>query len=464
MNLNFSVSMYGSLEQYNDVLSKGRCRIFYKYGNRNGTYITDDFAEKLLSTIPYAPVKGIYDFEEEDYTDHGKKRTEGRIYGVVPENPNLTWELHLDEDGVEREYACVDVLVFTGLYKEAKEIIGKAQSMELYDKTIKGEWQIIDGKRYFVFTSGSFLGLQALGEEVEPCFQGASFFSLQPILDLVKKYESFQNKGGQQMNMTFKLSDGQKLDALWSLLNPNYDENGDWIIDYVVYDVYDNYAVVRNLQEQIYERVYYSKDDSTDSLILGDKERCFIIDVNEHEKTALEAIHNLNGGTYENAGANYQALQEKNSIMEQKVEELNNNLVTLTIERDNIFSSLETSKTQIDELTVAIDNASAQLIGAQGEIETLKQENYALSTFKADIELKEKKEVLEKYSGSLSENILEKYSSNLDAYTVNDLKKELAFELVESSPLMFSKDSNPGYVPKDIPKSGIESILSKYKK
>lgn len=73
----FPVTVYGNLEKYNDVLSKARCRIFYKYGNRNGTYITDEFAEKLLSTIAYVPVKGIYDDDDEDYDDHGEKEAKG---------------------------------------------------------------------------------------------------------------------------------------------------------------------------------------------------------------------------------------------------------------------------------------------------------------------------------------------------------------------------------------------------
>ena len=75
----FSLSVYGNISAYNDVLSKARVRIFYKYGNRNGTYITDEFAEKLISSLPYVPVKGIYDSMEEDYTDHGHERYEGRI-------------------------------------------------------------------------------------------------------------------------------------------------------------------------------------------------------------------------------------------------------------------------------------------------------------------------------------------------------------------------------------------------
>ena len=175
-NFEFPVSVYGKLEKYNEVLSKGRCRIFYKYGNRNGTYITDEFSEKLLSTIAYAPVKGIYEYD--DFTDHGKRRSEGRIYGIVPENYNLQWEEHEDEDGVVRTYACVDVLIFTALYEEANEIIGKAQSMELYEPSLKYHREIIHGQQYIVFEEGCFLGLQVLGNEVEPCFEGAAFFQL----------------------------------------------------------------------------------------------------------------------------------------------------------------------------------------------------------------------------------------------------------------------------------------------
>ena len=153
----FSVQVYGELNQYNEVLSKARCRIFYKYENRNGTYITDEFADKLLSSLSYVPVKGIY--QGEDYTDHGQQRDQGRIYGIVPENPNISWEDFLDDDGITRTYACTDVLIFTALYKEANEIIGKSQSMELYAPSLKYHEAIIHNKRYVVFDDGCFLGL-----------------------------------------------------------------------------------------------------------------------------------------------------------------------------------------------------------------------------------------------------------------------------------------------------------------
>lgn len=452
------VTVYGKLEKYNEVISKGRCRTFYKYGNRNGTYITDEFADILLSSIPYAPVKGIYDNFDEDYTDHGTKRSLGRIYGIVPENPNLAWEKHVDEDGVERVYACVDVLIFTGLYEEAKQIVGKSQSMELYDKSIEGEWQFIDGKKYYVFKKGCFLGLQILGDDVEPCFEGASFFSLlTPLKELLDGYNqyktNYQHKGGyeEMPKLNFKLSDNDKFEAIWSLLNPNYSEEGGWVIEYGICDIYDEYAVVRNYGEGIFERVYYTKDDSTDSITLGEKVRCYIVDVTQEEKTALDTLQKLNGGTYEKIDENYSITSEQNSEYERKIGELNDSISTLTTERDEALESYNTANTNLESI--------------QKEYNQLKEENESLTSFKVGVEKAEKQEIINSYSNKLSADIIEKYSSSIDNYTAVDLKKELAYELVENNPTIFVKNPQNGYVPKDEgPKGGIEEILSKYRK
>jgi hypothetical protein len=174
---NFPITVFGKKERFSDTMTRGRCRVFYTGHNRNGTYITEDFAKKLIASAPYTPVKGIYNVD--DYTDHGKNRDEGRIYGIIPANPNFAWEQHEDENGIIRNYACFDVLYYTALYGEAKTINGKGESMELYRQTLKGSWQFIDGKKAYVFTEGCFLGLQVLGDDVEPCFEGAGFFSHQ---------------------------------------------------------------------------------------------------------------------------------------------------------------------------------------------------------------------------------------------------------------------------------------------
>ena len=455
----FPITVYGNLTKYSDTISKGRCRIFYKYANRNGTYITDEFAEKLLSTIPYTPVKGIYDDFDEDYTDHGNKRSLGRIYGIVPENPNLQWEKHLDEDGIEREYACVDVLIFTALYEEAGEIFGKAQSMEIYEPSIKGSWKIINGRRMFEYTEGSFLGLQVLGEDVEPCFEGAAFFSLysslKQLVDEIKEYTlklPEKNIGGQSQmfeKLNFKLSDSEKHNAIWNLINPNYNEEGGWTIEYAICDIYDDYALAYNYAEASYERIYYTKNDETNEVSINEKKKVFVIDVTESEMNALNTIRTLNGDTYEKADEVYSQaskvseLEEQNSTYAQKIEELNENISTLETEKGNFTTQLEEANTTIASLNEEIDS---------------------LKTYKANIELKEKEEVISSYAELLSEEILASYKEKISEFTAIDLDKELAYELKKNNVSVFSKEQNPGFIPKDEPKTGIEAILSKYKK
>ena len=461
----FSLSVYGNISAYNEVLSKARCRIFYKYENRNGTYITDDFAEKLISTLPYVPVKGIYDSMEDDYTDHGRERYEGRIYGIVPENPNFAWEKHLDEDGVEREYACADVFLFTGIYKkEALEIVSKSQSMELYVDSIDGEWKFINGKRYFVFTEGCFLGLQALGEKYEPCFEGAGFYSLfESIQKLTKKIDEFelntkQDIGGENQ-MNFKLSDNQKYNMIWTLLNPNFNEEGEWVLDYVICDVYDQYAIVFDTHNCGYERAYYTKNDETDSLEITNKEVAYIVDVNEEEKRALKALHAINGDTYEKVDEAMNSLTEENASLKEEKENFSQKIEEQGVQISTLEQEKADAQTELDEVK---ENYTA----AQSQIESLTEANKELETFKADVILKEKEAVIDHYSSLLDAEVLNSFKEKIGDMTKDELDKELAYSLVQSKPTLFSNQENEsGYTPKDESNlQGIEGILSRYKK
>jgi Phage shock protein A (IM30), suppresses sigma54-dependent transcription len=443
----FPVTVYGNLTKYSETISKARCRIFYRGANRNGTYITDEFAEKLLSTISYSPVKGIFEESENDFTDHGTERSLGRIYGVVPESPNFAWETFLDEDGVEREYACVDVLLYTSLYKEAQDIPGKSQSMELYAPSIKGNWEIVEGKKLFKYTDGCFLGLQVLGDTVEPCFEGAAFFTLyEAFVRMTKELEKFgytlskdREEGGLlEMKVNFKLSDAQKHDGLFSLLNEQYNEENGWMITYAICDVYDEYAVCYNYEAQQFERVYYTKDDATDSLTLGDRIRCYIVDVTEKEKIALEALQALNGGNFELVDEKYAKIAE----YEQKIEELDSSVSTLEQEKGELSSLLEET---------------------QATLTSVEEENASLNSYKKEIETAEKMRVIDSYANLLAEDILDSFKEKVDEYTAIELDKELAYSLKQNNFSAFQKEEFQ-VIPKDNPLTGIEAILSKYKK
>lgn len=452
----FPISVFENLGQINETMTRARVRIFYKGLNRNGTYISEEFAEKLISTLPYTPIKGIYDEEDEDFEDHGKARDEGRIYGVVPSDNNVAFEDHEDEDGIVRSYACTDVLLWTAIYEEADKIIGAPQSMELYDKSIKGEWTIINGKRAYVFEEGCFLGLQVLGEDTEPCFQGASFYTLFTQFSLM--YEKLGMKipitgGSYNMDKTtetkvvdvpveaqstegmvsFKLSDYQKESKIQQTLNATE-------YRYYIYDVYDEYVIAYDYNDQKYIRITYTKDDANDTVTVGDdRTEIFAEFVTQEEKTALNTIRTMNG--------TYAVACEKFTEQGTKIEEQNKTISTLTSEKETAKSALEVANHTVTNL--------------QTEIEGLKE-------FKKASELAEKEAVFEKYIDLLDEETVSKYKTAIEDYTVEALDKELSYELVKSKgETLFAKSKNKGvnaYVPKDEPASGLSTILDRFTK
>lgn len=453
----FSVNIYTAPQKYNDTLSTARVRIFYKGGNRNSTFITEQFATQLINTLPYTPVKGIYDKEEGDYTDHGSARTEGRIYGIVPENPNFAWEQHLDEDGIERTYACADVLLFTAIYPEAKEIVNKSQSMELYAPTLKGEWKYINARKYFVFTSGSFLGLQTLGDNTEPCFEGAAFYNLEDLNEdlnqLLNELHDY-NLGGKQMDKTiFKLSDDQKYSMIFDLINDKVDEDGYRVVTKTICAVYDDYAVCYDYVAKTYERVYYSKNDETDSVEITDSKQCFIVDVTEEEYNSLNALAQNHENTYANIDVDYAAAIEK-------VSECENSINELTQERDVLSENYNAAKASIETMTNDIESI-------RSEYESVSAEKEELLSFKKNVIEEKKLAVIASYENVLSAELIAEYTANIENYADEiSLDRDMAYSLKQSNINVFTKQSAPApKIPAAAPtKTGIEAILDKYKK
>ena len=168
-----------------------------------------------------------------------------------------------------------------------------------------------------------------------------------------------------------------------------------------------------------------------------------------------------NGATFEKVDELFnekEALVEQISMHQQKVEELNISISTLTTERDEIQATLTALNEEKNTLT-------SEYSSAQARVETLEAEVNALTEFKKNVEKIEKETVLSKYSELLPEDVIETFSAKIDSYSAIDLEKELAYETMIKNPSVFSKEKKDLYVPKDnTPKSGLEAILSKYEK
>lgn len=449
----FAVSLYGDFTKYNDVLSKVRCRIFYKGANRNGTYITDEFAEQLIASLPYTPMKGI--FENGAFQGHGDENAEGKIYGIVPENANFAWETHLDKDDIEREYACCDVLVFSELYAEASAVIGKGQSMELFPKTLKWHREVRDGQAMVVFDSGCFFGLQVLGDSYEPCFEGAAFFSLRDniekaMFELEKIYELENNKMVVNFN---RPSLNERAQALNCLLNPNFCEEGGWAIEYSVMDIWEDFALCYKHETCEYFRAYYTV--SEDNVIaISEMELRHYVDLSDNEYDVVEKLRAINGGNYELVSDEVAAAHdnaEKVVEFEQKIEELEASNSAYQLEKENFNEQV----VSLSETCKSLEEEKAEM---QKRIEECEATVFAY-------EDRAKDAIIAQYESLLSAETLDQFRESKASYkSPEELDMHLAYSL-KTNNLGYYHDKKPQYLPKEnAPMNGIEAILSKYPK
>jgi len=186
---------------------------------------------------------------------------------------------------------------------------------------------------------------------------------------------------------------------------------------------------------------------------LGEITKCYILDVTESEKTTLDTLRKLNGDTYELVSdvlTNAEENSTKVSEFSTQIEELNNSISTLQTEK-------ESADAKIGEYTTQLETANSTISSLNEELESLKN-------YKADIETQKKEAVINEYSELLSEDILKTYREKMADYSDDELDMRLAYELKKNNSSIFNKKDEPGIVPKDIGISGIEAILSKYKK
>lgn len=163
------------VSETNPNLGRLKVGVFTKYGNRNGSYITDDVAEKLIesATKGDTPVIGFFDPQTKSWASHTGP-TLASAYGYVENFEG--WQPLVDTDGETRDYAVFTVVLFTKYFEEANLIIGQNQSMELDINSITGDWADINGTEYYVYTTAAIQGLCVIGAH-EPCFSVSSFFS-----------------------------------------------------------------------------------------------------------------------------------------------------------------------------------------------------------------------------------------------------------------------------------------------
>ena len=228
--------------------SRGKLKVFYKGETGDKRFFSDKFSEELIKSLPYSPVVGYYDEEEDDFVGHA---TQQQVFGCV--DPCVE-PIFKEIDG--QEWAICDVVLYTERPDKvgdiAKKIVGHKQSLEMDPRTV--EYKInYDEKKHFKnieFTAGTIVGVSVLGENQKPAFTGSEFFAyneqFESKMQILRDYCNHvgdQTNGGSTMNLQefMTLSWGEISSKVGEAIFTEYQNE---YYTYVV-DMFEDCAIVR---------------------------------------------------------------------------------------------------------------------------------------------------------------------------------------------------------------------------
>ena len=243
----------------------------------------------------------------------------------------------------------------------------------------------------------------------------------------------------------FRLSDSAKCDLLWDALNTEADSYK------VICDIYDDYAVAYDCVNRKYIRAYYTKDNENDSVTVGNVEDCYIVDINEAEKAALDALKSL--GSYSDIQAK---VENSDAEIARITAEYESSAAALQSQIDALTAELESykkaegekkddedekkgDKNSLEEPTAdstaeLVSSYEAKLAEKDAKIARLTQvnsditnEKSELESFKKSVDNEKKTEILNKFSAHLTESQITDYTAQMDKYSVEDFEKEVCF-------------------------------------
>lgn len=215
----------------NPLISQCEIKVMYVGENRNKSYITKEVATEMANSLPGCPIVGYYKEDKQDFRDHGDRvimddsgihfECMTRPYGFVAPDARVWFQKfeECDEYGrsIIREYLMTTGYLWTGQYEEAKKIYeegGRPQSMELDEDSLNGQWakKYKNGMDFFIINDAIFSKLCILGDDVEPCFEGASVTAPDISASFTKVDENFTKTLYDMMEeLKFALKGEQKM-------------------------------------------------------------------------------------------------------------------------------------------------------------------------------------------------------------------------------------------------------------
>jgi len=403
----------------NPLMSKCEIKVLYVGENRNHSYITKEVAADMAKTLRGAPIVGYYKEDKEDFADHGEQvifDDEGvkfncltKPYGFVAPDAKVWFQEFEDTDDfgntITRDYLMTTGYLWTGQFEEAKRVIdkGNGQSMELDEETLNGHWStnIKDGMDFFIINDAIFSKLCILGEDVEPCFEGASITAPAVSKSFSKVDDNFkQTLFTMMQDLKFALEGGKNMELEEKITNEEE-----------ITEVAEE-AIEENATEEVIEN-----EDSIETETTSIEEAPAT--EFEAEEAAEEPVEEA-----EEEGETPSEDKEEEEVAEEENEE------TAEVEEE------ETVEESTEPETVSVEEYSA-LKAQYAELETKYNE---LVEYKSGVE-REKKENLINSFWMLSEEDKKDVKENIDNYSLDDIEGKLSIICVRKKVNFDSEDS-----------------------
>ena len=457
---------------YNPLISKCQIKVCWvgDNPNRNRSIITKDVAREMANSLPGSPIVGFYNEATGDFEEHNrvinisngefKIKDTTRPYGFVDLGAKC-WFQKFDDDGVEHEYLMTEGWLWTGQYAEARRIIeqGNNQSMELDENLIDAHWtKDVNGKpQFFIINEAIISKLCILGEECEPCFEGAQITKVQfsfeegfkeSLFSMMNELKEMLNEGGTPVFTTYAVEIG---DSLWCALheyitNTYPAEDCEFCSQYRIEGIYEEggqkFAILHDAPKDVYYRLDFSVGEEgytfTADLVAVEKEFVPVSDAPQFDPEAYAAYETSYAASKKPADDEEDedekcpkcgkpksecTCEDEDEEDEDKKKKYALDEIPEYMELSNNYSELENKFSALETTNAELTSANETLVAEKAALETELNE---LKNFKLAIERKEKEVMINETFYMLSDDLKQDVKDNIDTYSLDDIEAKLS--------------------------------------
>lgn len=386
--------------EHSPLISKCTIKVCYVQDteNRNGSIITKETARKMAPTLRGAIIAGYFNEKSEDYEEHNERfsgykdgkaifSSNTRPYGFVDIGAKVWFQKFVDDLKDERLYLCTEGWLWTSAYPETKKILeeGRGQSMELDKDSLDASWSNNNngGPQFFIINEAVVEKLTILGEDFEPCFEGASITGEQTQFSLNNDFKE------RVFSMLTELKQLLEEGGETSMEQKSTPETVEEVI-LPAEEITKEEVVIDNYKKKEEETKQEEKEEETS----GNEEKEESSDEAEEKETEDEEEDKKKKKDY---ALEYATLEERY-----------NNLV-------NDYAALETAN------------------------KNLESELADLREFKAKIDKQKKQDMIDSFS-MLSEEDKKDVIDNIDTYSLDDIEAKLSVICVRNKVIFTAEE------------------------